>query len=401
MHERQAVVVVVSILIFSVIFATESFAQKPQCNGLDATHVGTNDNDIIRGSFGDDIIVALGGNDIVYGMSGNDVICGGDGNDRLYGNSGNDILIGQEGFDKLDGGKGIDTCDFFTDHHSSSHHSDDEDDDCETQYQETPVNNDDLQKQIDYLQSQINDIINDVIYWDDIQEIPADIADGDDDTLGEITCNTDSGILVFDGISWICENNNFKLECTNEQILKFDGEKWVCSDLPNIDFSDTLSELNCVDGEIPKKNGEEWICSVDLNDSAEPNKASSAIFFHFGLVTKGQIEWVGTSTQTYDPLKIDEASLVMPTSGTLSNLFAKTGTFLAKSPGVGQSYKLTLLVNGLETTPSLSCIIADDSESCSDKINEIFVNEGDVLVLKIEASKSAPFAYISSSVLLT
>jgi hypothetical protein len=93
--------------------------------------------------------------------------------------------------------------------------------------------------------------------------------------------------------------------------------------------------------------------------------------------------------------------MVMPTSGTLSNLYAKTGTSLAKSPGVGQSYKLTLLVNGLETTPSLSCIIADDAESCSDIINEIFVNEGDTLVLKIEASKNAPFAYISSSALLT
>jgi len=203
---------------------------------------------------------------------------------------------------------------------------------------------DDLQKQIMDLQNQIKNIMLGIIYWSDIQEIPEDIANGD---------------------------------------------------------NDTLSELSCGDGEIPKKHGEEWECSVDLNDSAETNEASSAIFFHFGLLANGQIEWVGTSTQTYDPVKIDEASIVMPTSGTLSNLFARTGTSLAISPGVGLSYKITLLVNGVETTPTLSCIIADDSSSCSDKINKIFVNEGDALVLKIEASKNAPFAYISSSVILT
>ena len=147
MHERQIIVAVLSILIFSVMFATESYAQIPQCNGRDVTIEGTNDDDIIRGTSGDDVIVSLGGNDIVYGMKGNDVICGGDGNDRLFGNSGNDILIGQEDFDSVNGGKGIDTCN-SEDQRISNHHGDDDENDCEIQYKETPANNDDLQKQI-------------------------------------------------------------------------------------------------------------------------------------------------------------------------------------------------------------------------------------------------------------
>jgi len=91
----------------------------------------------------------------------------------------------------------------------------------------------------------------------------------------------------------------------------------------------------------------------------------------------------------------------MPASGTLSNLFVKTGFSLSPSPGLGESYKLSILVNGQDPTPALSCTIADDKMSCSDKINKIQVNEGDTIVLQIEASDNAAFAIISSSALLT
>lgn len=391
MHERQ-IGIVLGMLMLSILFTTESFADTPKCNGIDATIVGTNNKEKIYGTSGDDIIAALEGNDIIFGKSGNDIICGGAGNDVLYGNSGNDILIGEGNLDVLDGGNGVDMCDSSLDDKRVRS--------CETQFKESHGNVEDLQKQINALHGMINDIILRITSWDEIEGMPEDIADGDNDALGEISCSSDQ-ILVFDGTSWICENNNLALECTNEQILKFDGEKWGCSDLPNIDFSDTLSELNCVDEEIPKKSGNKWACSIDQNDAADTNKASSAIFFHFAFLRGGQTEWVGTSTQTYDSSKIDEVSMVMPTSGTLSNLFAKKGTSLAPSPSSGISYKLTVLVNGLETTPALSCIMVDNAGSCSDKVNQVFVNEGDVVLLKIEAMGSAPFAIISSSVLLT
>jgi len=365
MRERQAAMVL-SILILLVIFTTESFADTPKCNGRDATRIGTNDNDIIRGSYGDDVIVSLGGNDIVYGMSGNDVICGGDGNDRLYGNSGNDILIGQEGFDSVNGGKGLDICDSFTDHHSSSHHSDDEDDDCETQYQETPVNNyEDLQKQIDYLQSQIKDIINDIIYWDEIQKIPVDIADGDDDTLGEITCDTDSGILVFDGSSWSCENNNFELECTDEQILKFDGTNWGCADLPTQE-KDTV--------EIP-------------------------IFFYSSTISGGQKQWLGTSAKTSIEKAADSVAIVMAKPWIVSNLYVKTAESAdSPFPGDGEIYTITVLKN--EQTPLLSCIIKNQETFCSDE-KTAMIDKGETLVVKIESTFGALTTILRSSIILS
>lgn len=571
MHERQALVVT-TILFFSIIFVSESFAQVQQCNGLDATRIGSNDRDIIRGTSGDDVIVALGGNDLIFGNGGNDVICGGAGNDRIYGNSGNDILIGQAGSDRLNGGSGNDSCDSSSEDGRISS--------CENQYQESTTNNDnDLQKQINDLQTQINNFILGLINWADIQGVPESLADGDNDMLAKMECDADQ-ILVYDGVSWVCDdiklvvntaqtcqgdlvnfaglshgdsiediqkyltpygmtvsasgygknpmntviiydsngddgkdsdlevgignlviipdkikkpsdsgkggkqiyefvpprivesfvivdiesketgtvtaynseenvissvkltvtgNKSYQtvnldaknvaklvidydssgaltniclsddiddileIECSIDSILTFDGEKWVCSNLPDTGSTDTLLELNCETGQIVKKNGEDWECSVDekgTNDQTIEH-ASSAIFFHYGLVSSGQIEWVSTSVQIFDPAEMDKAMMIMPSSGTLSNLFAKTGFSLSTSPGLGESYKLTILVNGQETIPALSCAIVDDAMSCSDKINIINVNEGDSIVLQIEASNSAPFAIISSSALLT
>jgi len=205
MHERQAAVAVVTLLFFSIIFTSDSFAQVPQCNGLDATHVGTEDKDKIRGTSGDDVIVGLGGNDVIYGKGGNDVICGGAGNDKLFGNSGNDILLGEIGYDKLYGGQGIDTCDSSSDDKRVIS--------CETPHIQTIVSDtsDDLQKQIANLQNQINSMILGLISWTDIQGIPESLADGDDDMLGNIKCDAEQ-ILVFDGLQWICGDNASKTE---------------------------------------------------------------------------------------------------------------------------------------------------------------------------------------------
>jgi hypothetical protein len=336
MHERQAVVIVVSILIFSVIYVTESFAQTPQCNGRDATHVGTNDNDIIRGSFGDDIIVSLGGNDIVYGMSGNDVICGGDGNDKLYGNPGNDILIGQEGFDRVNGGKGIDTCD-STDEHSSSHHSDDEGNDCEIQYEETPGNIDDLQMQINELKSQIDDILSG-FKWSQIQGVPEELLDGDNDAFAEI-------------------------KCTKDQMIKWSGIQWDC-------FDEKIK----------------WL--------------STPIFFQHSSTSGGVPEWVGTTNQIFEEIASDKASFVMPFSGTLSNLMAKIGTSgEATYPGPDESVTLTVVKNGGDTL--LSCTISDVQTECSDTSNKIDISQGDLIILRVNPSFNAKLVNIRISAQLS
>lgn len=70
--------------------------------------VGTNGDDVIIGTVGDDDIDGGNGNDRIFGNSGNDKINGGNGSDRLVGGDGDDELRGGNGNDTLIGGKGDD-----------------------------------------------------------------------------------------------------------------------------------------------------------------------------------------------------------------------------------------------------------------------------------------------------
>ncbi len=69
---------------------------------------GTDKNDFMFGSFGDDAIDARDGDDIVFGLFGSDKIAGGLGNDLLFGGSGCDNLEGGDGEDAVFGGAGND-----------------------------------------------------------------------------------------------------------------------------------------------------------------------------------------------------------------------------------------------------------------------------------------------------
>ncbi len=71
--------------------------------------IGTESDDKLKGTRGDDHILGLGGNDCLHGRQGNDLLLGGKGNDHLYGGKGNDVLLGEEGNDHLIGGRGNDT----------------------------------------------------------------------------------------------------------------------------------------------------------------------------------------------------------------------------------------------------------------------------------------------------
>jgi len=63
--------------------------------------VGTSGNDVINGQAGLDTVRGLGGNDKIYGGAGADSLDGGDGNDSIYTNAGNDVLVGGAGHDLL------------------------------------------------------------------------------------------------------------------------------------------------------------------------------------------------------------------------------------------------------------------------------------------------------------
>jgi Ca2+-binding RTX toxin-like protein len=83
-------------------------APAPQCNGLDATIVGSPGATTIRGTAGDDVIVDLDGANRIDGRGGNDTICTGNADDVINGGPGNDVIFAGHGKNKIDGGDGSD-----------------------------------------------------------------------------------------------------------------------------------------------------------------------------------------------------------------------------------------------------------------------------------------------------
>lgn len=78
------------------------------CDGVPATIIGTEGDDVITGTSGVDVIAGLGGRDRIDGKGGADIICGGAGNDVVLGGGGSDRLFGQDGRDVLRGGGAAD-----------------------------------------------------------------------------------------------------------------------------------------------------------------------------------------------------------------------------------------------------------------------------------------------------
>ncbi|MBI4783484.1 MAG: hemolysin-type calcium-binding protein [Oscillatoriophycideae cyanobacterium NC_groundwater_1537_Pr4_S-0.65um_50_18] len=69
---------------------------------------GGSGNDKIWGQKGNDNLLGDVGDDVLMGDVGNDSADGGVGNDKLFGGQGKDVLMGGEGNDLLDGGQGKD-----------------------------------------------------------------------------------------------------------------------------------------------------------------------------------------------------------------------------------------------------------------------------------------------------
>ena len=87
----------------NALFPVEIVDDGPVC-----TIVGTDGNDWLRGTRGDDVICGLGGDDRIFGRGGNDILIGGPGDDRIYGGNSADVIEGGAGDDRLHGGRGND-----------------------------------------------------------------------------------------------------------------------------------------------------------------------------------------------------------------------------------------------------------------------------------------------------
>ncbi|MBR58388.1 MAG: hypothetical protein CMH54_10250, partial [Myxococcales bacterium] len=167
--------------------------------------------------------------------------------------------------------------------------------------------------------------------WADLQNVPADIADGDDDTdtLGALSCATDE-IPKWNGTAWACQldadtntDTLSDLSCGVNQVAKFNGVSWACqddldtvlteaevdtyvgnngyaldadlaaiaksgdwTDLQNVpadiadgdDDTDTLGDLSCATDEVAKWNGTAWACQVDADTDTQLTEAEVDAF---------------------------------------------------------------------------------------------------------------------------
>jgi Ca2+-binding RTX toxin-like protein len=96
--------------------ATNDVIETPICNGRQAKILGTEGDDVLRGTPDRDVIWGGKGQDTIYGSLGNDLLCGGPDADLIHGGRGNDEVdggagdgdraIGDLGDDKVMGGAG-------------------------------------------------------------------------------------------------------------------------------------------------------------------------------------------------------------------------------------------------------------------------------------------------------
>ena len=113
--------------------------------------------------------------------------------------------------------------------------------------------------------------------WNDIINIPADILDGDDDSLAGYLCQAGQ-ILGWNGSVWGCTDDNGLTESevedyiTNDPIDLASGSTMGGVDILTAnDLGDTLADLSCQDGELPKYDSVlGWQCGIDF-DTADWN----------------------------------------------------------------------------------------------------------------------------------
>lgn len=110
--------------------------------------------------------------------------------------------------------------------------------------------------------------------FSDITGVPADLGDGDDDTLGGLSC-AEGQRPNFSGGAWNCAPDADVLgglSCANGQVATFSGGAWQCAtftfaNLPGVPAeladgdADTLGALTCMEGQQLVRSAGAWVCA--------------------------------------------------------------------------------------------------------------------------------------------
>ena len=140
------------------------------------------------------------------------------------------------------------------------------------------------------------------VNWGDLQNIPVDIANGDDDSLAALTC-TIGEVLSWNGSQWGCASDNALSEAeveayvTNGPLDLASGTTMAGAELLTSGGNGTLSGLSCLDGEIPKWDNllMQWSCGIDVDTDSnltetdvETYVVNDALDLHVSTTIGGQ-----------------------------------------------------------------------------------------------------------------
>ncbi|MBR57709.1 MAG: hypothetical protein CMH54_06575, partial [Myxococcales bacterium] len=148
----------------------------------------------------------------------------------------------------------------------------------------------------------------------DLLNIPAGMSDGDDDTLGDLSCaqNEVAKYNATLGV-WGCQadadtdtDTLAELSCAQDEIAKYNAtlETWGCQADADTD-TDTLADLNCAQGEIAKYNAtlETWGCQAD-DDTNLTEADVDAFVDNNGYVSSDELADVSLTGEFTDLLNI-------------------------------------------------------------------------------------------------
>ncbi len=194
-------------------------------------------------------------------------------------------------------------------------------------------------------------LATDKVDWSDLENLPADLQDGDDDTVGDLTCSTDD-FVGFDGSAWVCKKP------TDTQLTEAEVDDMVSdngyalssnlatvatsgsfADLNNIPTglsdgdNDTLGGLSCTIGQVAKKSADGWSCSDDTDTDTKLTEAEvDDMVSDNGYALSSNLATVATSGSFAD-LKNIPTGLSDGDNDTLGGLSCTTGQVAKKSSG--------------------------------------------------------------------
>ncbi|MFB6351593.1 MAG: hypothetical protein ABEN55_20060, partial [Bradymonadaceae bacterium] len=147
--------------------------------------------------------------------------------------------------------------------------------------------------------------------WSDIEGKPAEVSDGDNDTLANLTCQ--SGFIAkYDGRSWTCSPDNDalgSLPCRSGQRAQYDGSQWTCVTPDTYNGQNfAVSDQKCNSGKVAvgiDVSGN-LICQTDQDttydgsDFAKSDQGCSSGDVVTGVDASGNVTCATDQNTTYD-----------------------------------------------------------------------------------------------------